>query len=681
MPILDQLPADNVRSEPLVWVRRLVLYESLDPLQVIRDIPLRSGLNIVWGVEEENDDHEFTPGHGVGKTTLCRLIRYCLGESSFGQEHAAAEIRHTFPEGYVAAEIRLNQQNWSVLRPFGQRRASCAEAGVSIEELIADRPARKSYQEFRSLLESSCLEGIRAEHVLTSGSSILWDHLLAMCSRDQEARYQSIWQWRSPRSASGTPWFKLRKVDALLCLRAVLELLPEAETALQQRLQRIADDLSKVENDIAERRREPDYWVRHLRRTLRREHDVAEAEEAPLDAEDMYGLPSVVGRRANDLDSRHGEVTEELEALDRQIALASAALQEPAELKQQVATAADATDEGTSTLLDSIQQLEALRRLIADAEFSLCRYGGLPIGQCGHAQQRLGELDDEIRQARSETLPEASRREQVGAALQEQRKRLSETVKRLQDQLDTLIARRRELEDERRNASTGARRLRETLAEIREWDAIRSGTVEDSDLSGLLQRKVDLEGEQARVHAELDQLLSAQDRRADSVRRAYDSLVKSTLSNDFTGRVGLSKEGLEFRIIRGESLSGEAFETLSILLADLTALLMGALGQARHPGVLIHDSPREADLGVAIYRRFLLATSALAAEVCNGDEVPFQYIVTTTTPPPTELSEGDTVAISLGGEHGLLFNRQLASPAQDAAAQLELEFDDDTVVG
>ncbi len=676
MPILDQLCRDKIRSEPLVWVRRLVIYESLDPPIEIRSIALRCGLNVVWGIEKEGNNNEFTPGHGVGKTTLCRLIRYCLGESSFGQEHAAAETRHTFPEGYVAAEIRVNQQNWAVLRPFGQHRASYAKMDVALEALIAEKPTRQSYQEFRTLLESTCLNGVRSQNVLTSGSSILWSHLLAMCSRDQEARYQSIWQWRSPRSASDPLKFKQPKVDALLCLRAILDLLPEEETVLQQRLQSLASDLAKTEHSIAEKQREPDYWDRHYRQRLKRDYGIDEAKEASLDAEDMYGLPNLVKHHVEQLDSRHREIVQELDSLERQIAMASAALQEPAELQQQVKTTGDATDDGTSTLLDSIQELEGLRRLIADAEFSLCKYGGLTIGQCGYAQQRLGELDDEIRKARSETLPEASRREQAAAALHDQHKRLSETVKRLRDQLNVLIAKRRDLDDERQKITQDAQAVQDALDKLRNWNAIRSGSVEDSELSTLLKSKGHLETEQTSTRKKLDQLLTAQDRRADTLRSVYDLLTKATLSVDFTGRVRLSKEGLECRIVKGESLSGEAFETLSILLADFTALLLGALGQAKHPGILIHDSPREADLGVAIYRRFLLATSALAVEVRNGDEIPLQYIVTTTTPAPVEL-ENDAVVLTLGGEHGLLFHRQLAGPTQNGTAQLEMEFDDD----
>ena len=112
-------------------------------------------------------------------------------------------------------------------------------------------------------------------------------------------------------------------------------------------------------------------------------------------------------------------------------------------------------------------------------------------------------------------------------------------------------------------------------------------------------------------------------------------------------------------MFRGENLSGEAFETLSILLADLTTLLMGAIGEAAHPGLLIHDSPREADLGGNIYRRLLLCIAQVADELGEDSSTPFQYIVTTTTPPPTQLKKKKTMRLKLGGEEGMLFNQQL----------------------
>lgn len=129
MMLFDGISAETRRTEPLLWVRRLVLFEQLEPPTAIRDVSLHPGMNIVWGIETDGKGDKFAPGHGVGKTTFCRLIRYCLGEVRFGQEHVCREVRNTFPNGYVAAEIVVAGETWSVLRPFNTHRASYAAIG------------------------------------------------------------------------------------------------------------------------------------------------------------------------------------------------------------------------------------------------------------------------------------------------------------------------------------------------------------------------------------------------------------------------------------------------------------------------------------------------------------------------------------------------------------------------
>ena len=218
MPILEQIDLAELRSEPRVWISKLALFESLDPLTPIREpITFSTGLNIVWGVENEANDEQFEPGHGVGKTTLCRLIRYCLGEPGFGQAHAVKEIQFTFPDGCVAAEVQIDSRRWAVLRPFNKSRADWARPDTTIKELIEDHPPRESFQEYLATLSKSCLSEIKSDGVLSGSEPITWPHLLAMCARDQEARYQSLWQWRSPRSDSVPK--NIQKDDAHLTLR------------------------------------------------------------------------------------------------------------------------------------------------------------------------------------------------------------------------------------------------------------------------------------------------------------------------------------------------------------------------------------------------------------------------------------------------------------------------------
>jgi hypothetical protein len=81
-----------------------------------------------------------------------------------------------------------------------------------------------------------------------------------------------------------------------------------------------------------------------------------------------------------------------------------------------------------------------------------------------------------------------------------------------------------------------------------------------------------------------------------------------------------------------------ALKLTKLLAFDLAALALGVCGKdARHPRLLIHDSPREADLAVGIYRALFVAAHQLEQEF-GGREAAFQYIVTTTEAPPDELN-------------------------------------------
>lgn len=661
------------RSEPPVWISKLALFESLDPLTPIREpIKFHTGLNIVWGVENEANDEKFEPGHGVGKTTLCRLVRYCLGEPTYGQSHAAKEILNTFPDGHVAAEVYIQGQRWAVLRPFNKTRADRAQADATITELLANPPLKESFREYQSQLASTCLSGLRTEGVLTGGASIDWLHLLALCSRDQEARYQSLWQWRSPRSDSVPR--NIQKDDAHLALRSVLGLLPDEETTLQKKLAKYDSELAQVEKDIAERLREPEYWTRHYRQTLERDFKIKDAMTASLlDANDLFGLPKLVESAVDALNAKQAKRQAKLKELDRMIGLTAVSLQEPAELQEQQRVAATVTDSGSDTLAQALDELRQVRQLIRDAEHSLCKYGQVSIGSCSHAQQQLVELDQQIKERSQAVSSTVAKRDRVSTKLREFAHRKNQLIETLTKELEQLQKQRRSIESKRQSTQSTIKAINKAMEDLLRWETLRTGKEPDSELAQLQKRKKRLETSQTTAKAQLTVLLASQDESLTRLRTVYEALARNTLSSEFNGRVQLTGEGLEFRVFRGENLSGEAFETLSILLADIAVLLMGSLGAASHPGILIHDSPREADLGGHIYRRLLLSVAEVAGELVVDDTVPFQQIVTTTTPPPTTLKRKTTTCLKLGGEEGQLFGRQLHA---ESAIQQPLNFDD-----
>jgi hypothetical protein len=82
-----------------------------------------------------------------------------------------------------------------------------------------------------------------------------------------------------------------------------------------------------------------------------------------------------------------------------------------------------------------------------------------------------------------------------------------------------------------------------------------------------------------------------------------------------------------------------------VIAFDLAVMCMSMEGATRLPAFLLHDSPREADLGLSVYHRLFDVVCKL-----EGPSAPaFQYIVTTTTPPPPQLQKAPWLRLELRG--------------------------------
>ena len=104
---LSLTPAEG-REEPAIWVSKLAVYKDWPPSKdtLLRQvIELRRGLNILWAQPSgATDATSRLAGHGAGKTTFCRLIRYILGEEPAGSKGFREGFRAKFPTGWVLAE-------------------------------------------------------------------------------------------------------------------------------------------------------------------------------------------------------------------------------------------------------------------------------------------------------------------------------------------------------------------------------------------------------------------------------------------------------------------------------------------------------------------------------------------------------------------------------------------------
>src|SRR5438105_1884099 len=122
-PRLQVKPKEGSR-EPRLWFRRFVIWPE-PGAQPIQDRTFGPGLNIIWSPDpvdrsaRDADEPPSGPGHGAGKTLVCRLLRYCLGEPRFASEVLRTKISSAFKDGRVGAEVIVDGKRWAIVRSIG----------------------------------------------------------------------------------------------------------------------------------------------------------------------------------------------------------------------------------------------------------------------------------------------------------------------------------------------------------------------------------------------------------------------------------------------------------------------------------------------------------------------------------------------------------------------------------
>jgi hypothetical protein len=156
------------------------------------------------------------------------------------------------------------------------------------------------------------------------------------------------------------------------------------------------------------------------------------------------------------------------------------------------------------------------------------------------------------------------------------------------------------------------------------------------------------------------------------IESLFNNLVGCLLRGGYLGSLDLAANNLRFVIRDSHEVGGVAFDTLGTVLADLVSMLSGMHGIGHHPGFLVHDSPREGDLAGNIYSEYFHVIFAIHDALGGEDAAPFQYIVTTTTKPP---SRAELVRIRLQKlpPDETLFRASLVRPT--TAAQEDLLVD------
>jgi hypothetical protein len=612
-------------GEPAVWLKRLVLLRSRDRGETpVRDIDFRLGLNIIR-VAEPGEGVGRAFGHNVGKTLLVRLIRYCLGDSFFADLTARERIRLVLPDGWVAAVVRVRGIDWAVARPLARRLSGwCVEAD-DWTALLGDNAALRPYAAFQEALADLVPADFARVRLEGPDRPPAWTDLLGWLARDQHCRYTHHAHWRHADAESGVAALSLG--DANLLMRLTMGLFDAEERRQTADLTALRAEAQRLEVGIDRER----LGAELLRQGLLANPGLTDVPDGQLFIE---SLRAQIAHCREPL-QRSLEGADELRAYE--------------ESERRLAASRSEADRTAGRL----EELRRRRQRAVLLEVSRSRdalsRARLSCGLQGCLHLTGGPLPDLLREEFVRALAADA------ADLEREESEVSAALAGLE--LEAARARtERDLAHVRYEKAVAG--LRQTLAgyyaamgELERYSACQARLAS-------LENRLRANGDRER---ELERKREA---RAEGWGRALADLnalfavvTEALLCRPAGGLVLNLRDGLA---PRADEVAGEAFGTAARVIGfDLTCMLATMLGRGAHPRLLIHDSPREADMHQGIYENLYRFVRGLE-ERFPGKEPAFQYLITTTTPPPDEMGAAPWVRETLNAAtpQGLLLRAE-----------------------
>lgn len=652
MPSLEKLQSrHNKRLPPCLWIQRIALFSSFSPGAKFQEVTFTRGLNLIVGVDSPDQAREDDfGGHSVGKTTLCRLIRYCLGEPTFSTAQDQKLIRDNFPQGWVGCEAYIDGTLWSVLQPFERIAQNVPRAGAdeALETLFTQEKADNQYLQYQNALES-----LMPPDASRADTRFAWRHLLAWLMRDQKCIQDNFWDWRTPESESGSPQHRNRKKEGEHLVRSVLGLLASEENKLREELAELQDALNKAKDAASEAAVLPEL---HKSMALRQ-------------LSNYFILPGV----------KAGEPLPEaafLQHADREEKDIGKFEQEYNKLRAELATEqqlqkywGEMREQQQNLLSPQKGYLESLRppqkedpslaaiKTVADKECP----AAILYKNCERVQEVQRALEQKQRGIDLTSVMSVKEYQRVSTAIATIENRLKEAQK-------NEIAAKNNVDDLQKNKIPAAYKklmtaYRRQDAQKTHWQALKEAwavlyfNAPNTKHQLAAQEVKQLEEEQGNKEMALSVARRENAERAGMVAACFDGLVKNVI-NERCGGKFIAGDDIVFSVSAKGAVGGDALKVLQTVLGDFASMLHGR-EKGTHPGFLVHDSPRQADMSLAWYRRLLINTAEMAAATGGKDNAPFQYIITTTTAPPEELQQYVRKEFASVPPDKLLFKKRL----------------------
>jgi hypothetical protein len=658
--LTQYLPTD--RRHPRLWFERLVIFSEPEEAHVVRTIPFHRGLNLVWAKEPAIGHARGTraAGHGVGKTSLCLLLRFCLGEPSKAVTELRDELFGEFAQGGVIAVLHVDGQPFTLCRYFNVHKEGLACTGEHIAD-IWTRATELSDRAFLKKLAGDMMSPVSPRNIPETGQEIEWKHVLAWISRDQGSRFKSFFAWRE---GEGTGLQRGRQ-DPPIVMRSVLGLLVQTESLLMGQIAKLEQELEQAKQKTAELLQEPVLIKHRIESSLRAKGKLPD--DLPIRANDLF-VDSVERRikAANEeATARLAQWEAKQEDADQAVADLRANLNllqsehDKAKAEYELADAARRGDEEAFRSIGA--QLLKLRQLAGH-----CEEGNLPFSQCQHVQVEISKLE-------LASLRDVRDRKNLQQAMTDSASRAGRTLAR-KNELDVKISAMRGQEKlleaaqkknrlAKRTAEIEANKWPDILDELDRWERTAGSTQTQITIDASREKGAQIERELNQMRTQLAVLQQDRSQREKALAHITDALTRQLLPDGAFGSFDPRDEIRPFRLsLRG----GEAYRVLEVLLGDIACMLDSPRSESALPGLFIHDCPREADMSTGLYENFLMLIAKLQQQQFAGDEPPFQYIVTTTTPPPSDLQDSPVLILDPSSDEGLLFGRRFTVTQQIA---------------
>lgn len=611
------------RPEPVFWIEQLVIVDELVPgVEPRRKVPFRRGLNIIC--TEVRTPNENTPiGHNVGKTLLTRLIRYLLGERYYAKESTRAAIGKILNEGYVIGKIHLKGEPWIVARPLGNNaNRSFSIQSDTWESILDPDQSREDHEVFVQKLSDATVSSFESITLHQSGHTIRWRDLLSWLTRDQKCAFGSLYEWRDTKTESGTAG--LKSDDAMLLMRAAMDLLTTEENQLLERHQKLLSERKELQDRSSQLQADIHAINTHL---------------LPLITQSQIE-PGVLflAQLKTDLKKQHDGLKELQEEYEEDIDFTD---------EENVFLEAKTKHEEIKNDIDDLdKRIESLEK---DIEFSEKAH---PVDYYAAVDLHPCELPECPRRPEnrkpSEPDPDRTARiDQMKTNLDElKRKQISlnadcdQFEKEASDARFALLSARKKV---RKSVLAMSKEIGKYAFQIDQIDVYENNVKEfdecRTNISGKSQKIDESLKEQKKVREDFSH-------RKNVVSECFDFVIKSIVNPGGTGKIAIDGNGLQAKIDSESADIGEMYQVQEVLGFDMACCVASMLGVGMHPRFFIHDGPRAADTEEVAYHKLFLFAAEL--EGYRVDDLPaFQYIVTTTTPPPPNLDKEPFVKVRL----------------------------------